>query len=111
MPAAHTASHTATNTKTLSALEYAHWLVSVLTGLPGHLSSHVRGLRVWEGRDTGIVRIYRGEDYVQVDCGENGGHYGHALRAVVGRDRGFQAALRATGHLVVDGTVEISETE
>jgi len=103
---------TAPTTKTLTARQYADWLIERMTELPGPLSSHVRSLRVWEGTDTGIVRIYRGEDYVQVDCGDGGGHYGHALRAVVGRDRGFQAALRATGDLVIsyseaDRTIDV----
>ena len=96
----------------LTTREYAEWLVARVAALSPVLSSHVRNLRVWEGSDKGIIRIYRGEDYVQVDCGDEGGHYGHALRAVAGHDRGFQAALRATGHLVVsyceaDGTIEV----
>lgn len=106
------ATQTAPTTVTLTTREYAEWIVTRVAELPAHLSSHARNLRVWVGSDKGIVRVYRGEDYVQVDCGDEGGHYGHALRAVAGHDRGFQAVLRATGDLVVsyceaDGTIEV----
>ena len=95
-----------TATTTLTLVQFAAWLAAALR------RAGLRDVKVWTG-DTGRVRVYRAQDYVEVSVSSE--HYGGPLSTIHGHDRGLRAALTCACSEVLSydpdaATVEVSGT-
>ncbi len=85
-----------TSETTMTLAQFAVWLAAQLT------AARLIGVHVWTGRN-GTIRIYRGQDYVPVTTSDE--WYGGPLGQIVGRDRGFVAALMTACERVTEFSI------